>query len=133
MISKVLDIQYSRVDRLEASFAKGGIVCYHGRLDCDLKSYGTLIRHLCKMGVWPRKVPEQVHCTADALIKALKYDPSVKHINCEIYKFEGKSKKCSLVFQVQSSTLIANTSKPRNRRYLPESKQDIVVPGESQH
>jgi hypothetical protein len=51
-------------------------------------------------------------------------------INAGSINSKQKSKNCSLVFPVQSSTLIANISKPRNRRYLPESKQNIVVPGE---
>ena len=95
IISRLLDIQYSRVDRHEAAFAKDGSNCSfsgHVRLECDILSYGSLIRHLLRVGLWPRKAPEQVDCTVDTLIKALRFDPWAKHYICRVYEFEAKVK-----------------------------------------
>lgn len=66
-IYKLLDIPYSKIDEFGQLDRVSGSVCRYNSLACDAMTYGSLALGLYRIGLWPRKTPEEIHLSVKEL------------------------------------------------------------------
>jgi len=125
-IAALLDLPYTQIKRYEDSAylppylcqARFGSVPYGSHAACDNLVYGSLTYGLYARRLWPRKTPESIHESINALavhINTLTICTlSEHHSNCHVYGFKAKAKR--ILEELPSPVLDSHRKHMREQR-----------------